>query len=1732
MLRLPSVFCLICFTVSALAQEYQSKELADAARDWRQELIDSVPANKKQLGVVAGLRRTAEIEYQAKDYSAAIGKLTSAIANGADDGLVWLRLAQSDLAANDDHAMASAYNAYLKSTDPVERGAALFVIGRDYDGHDKQKEALAAFDAGLHFTHLAAIAERAEELRRLVAFRVTKVEVQAEADEARACLRFNEQIAAKADISYGAYVRSEPKLDGIVTARGDTLCLDGLKHGAIYNVDILSGLPAATGEQMREKFTTRIVIPDRKPQIRFSGAGYVLPKQDSAGLPLTTINIDKVKLRLLRVNERNLVPSIDAERLTMSFSSYEVDEIINRSGSLVWQGEMAVSGERNRTVTTAIPLKDLLHEKGPGIYLAVAERTDLRQDEYAEPATNWVLVSNLGLTAYKGTDGLAVNVRSLADGKPLPGVAIQLYARNNGELVEATSDTSGIAHIPGGLLRGRGGDEPFVVTAHGPDDDFNFLEIGRPAFDLSDRGVSGRPQPGPVDAFLYTDRGIYRPGETVELMALVRDDKAEAMSGLPIGVRLLRPDGIEVEHRLLASNSPGDRLGAYHQSFALPRDARIGAWQVELRLDPKAPPIGRAEFQVEDFVPPQLAVELSAAEEPIRPAQAFQVEIAAHYYYGAPGARLGTEAEAVITLDDHPFPNYPDFQFGLAGEEFTPDRRDIEAPVTDEDGKAQLSVALNDLPDLTRPLAATIRVGVFEPSGRAVSETLTRPIRQRPLAIGLRSPAGADAVPEGAEAVLEVIALDPKGTPVATKGLRFELLRETWEYSWYSVNGMWRHKSHIRSHPIDTGAVEVGTDGSAKLARQLPSGRYRWEITDAASGAQSSLRIHVGWWVEAEQPDVPDKLEAVLDKPNYRPGETAKLFVKAPFAGEAELAVASDRVLSLRALSLPAEGITIDVPLDAAWGSGVYALVSAYRPSDVPGPQQRGPGRAVGVAWLGIDSSPRTLVAALTAPAVARPRSPVEIPIKVAGLAAGEEAYVTLAAVDEAVLKLTEFASPAPETYYFGKRQLGVELRDLYGMLIDARANTVGVLRSGGDSFAKRSVAGLPDKSSKVVALFSGLVRLDGDGAARVRFDVPDFQGQLRLMAVAFSAHKLGSGVGSITVRDPVVTTVSLPRFLAPGDVGRIGVTINNLEGAVGDYHLTLSASGAAKFTTPLNRTLHLAQGGTFSDGFPLTATTSGNSALKLELSGPGDLKIARDFTLGVRPAQAYQLRRFVGRLQPGESVTLDDGASSEFLPGTAEALLSVSPRPDWDVPGLLRALDRYAYGCLEQTTSRALPLLYVQDVARLWQTDPGASTAETLDRAIGHVVELQRSDGSFGVWSDSGDTVPWLDAYASDFLIRAKEHGKNVPDYAIKSAVAWLHDYVRQDHSEIAELPAVAYTHYVLARGKSDDLDGLRYFNDTQLARLPTQLAKAQVAAALAQYGDTARATAAYEAALETGAPRPVGIRYVDYGSELRDSAAVLAFAATNPGNRTRLTAVIDRIAERFTHAARISTQEQAWLLMAAEAAVGAGGGEMTVATGSDAPETRSTPLYLRRPLGSGGPDTTVSNRGSAPVWRSVSITGVPAAALPAESKGYSVTRSVFRPDGTDADLGKARQTDLFVVVIKGTRSDPSQATQTLVVDLLPAGFEIETATVSKGRSTTDYSWLPELTEANYSEVRDDRFVAALDLKGVKDFTLAYVVRAVTAGEFTYPAFVVEDMYEPETSGRTAIGKLTVAPR
>ena len=1851
-------------TAPARPDSYKSEELDTAIGDYVAEIA-------KRAGPVARRQQRALTAEQDGDnlarlkrWAAAADAYQIAIANGTGTPQLWLKLAQAQSAAGQDRAQVSAYKAYKDATEAAEKAAALRIVAREFDRHDSQKEALAVYNVSLALAADPAAAERAAQLRKLVAFRITKVDISAESDQPEACLLFNEKLSARRDVTFGAYVRTTPANQALITARDDRLCLEGLKHGTEYQVEVLPGLPSDTGETLTDPIRTRVTVPDRKGTVAFAGSGYVLPSATASGLPVTTVNMDRVALKLLKVNDRNLAPSIDAEKLTLSFSQSDVQQVIDHSGSLVWSGEMTVKPQPNKAVTTAIPLAQMIKDKSPGLYLMVASRPGLSDndlygsDSYGLFATNWVLISDLAITTYTGLDGMTVSVRSLASARPLSDVAVKLYARNNGELAAAKTDGDGLARLPAGALNGSGGNEPIALLAYavpnaGPvsvpapavppqeggllvpkpapneakaaepkndnnqarqntdvapaaqapdtaqpqpetksestgtsepatqasDDkapareqaaeakpgsdamvvaetpalpkaarptsaDFNFLDLSRPVFDLSDRGVEGLPAPGPVDAFAYTERGIYRPGETVNLVALVRDSQAHALPDLPVFIKILRPDGVLFAQRRLAPKS-GDAAtgGGFHEPIALPRDARMGQWTVEVHVDPKAASVGSTSFRVEDFVPPQLAVELSAPNTPLIQGKPLSIDIAGRYYYGAPASDLPVEGDITVAAASNPFPDWKGYQFGIDGEEVSPTRKDLEADPTDSEGRSHVDVDLADLPPATRPLAGTIRIAIMEPSGRAVNGVITRPI-SRPLSIGLKL--RGDSVDEGQKAGFDVVALGDKGQRIAAPNLTFSLIREEYGWRWYSDGGSWTYKRTERDRPVEGGKVPVTNTTAGSLERMLPSGRYRLEVVDAQSNTISSLRFGVGWWASAataDSNDVPDKLAVSVDKGAYKAGETVTLRIKPPFAGEAQVAVANDRVLSIRTVTVPAEGTSIQLPVEAGWGSGAYALVSVYK-AGVPG-AQRGPSRAVGVAWMGVDSAPRTLQLSLDAPQVARPRTTVNANVTLANMAGGEAAWVTVAAVDEAVLRLTDFQPPAPQAHYYGKHVLGVGLRDIYGRLIDPTAGSVGDIRQGGDERGRRAVAGLPDPSVKVANVFSGIVRLDASGKAQIPLALPDFQGELHLMAVAWTADKLGSGEGKIVVRDPLVSTVSLPRFLATGDSGALNIQLNNLEGAAGSYHAVLTADGAVTLARPYDRTISLQAKGRTSDTVRLQGVANGKGHVRLAITGPNDLSIVRDWDIGVRPPQAYETRRLIGRLNPGESLTLDDGAADQYVPGTGELLATLSPRPDWDVPGLLRSLDRYPYGCIEQTTSRAFPLLFVDEVARLWQADTQqisreanrpllADTKSVLDGAVERIIQKQKDDGSFGLWTSLDSASPWVNAYVMDFLIQAKARGVNVPDFAFEQATRWLHDYVRQGPDKPTDLPALAYAYYDLARLKRIDVGDVRRFLDDKLGQLQTPLARIQLAAAAAQFGDVRRTQQAFAASLQN-TRRADDISYFDDGSTLRDLAGIASFGGADFFDKKRLPPLIDDIAQRFSRAQYLSTQEQAWLLMAAQAAAAGSNGRMSVSTNGAAAESRAQPLNLRRVLGDKAAPMTLRNGGDGPIWRTVSISGVPRGDLPATSSGFTITRDFFRLDGTKADLSNLRQSDLLVAVIKGKRTGNDPAIrQTLVVDLLPAGLEIETATMSKGRSTSDLSWLGELTETTQIEARDDRFIAAFDsAPGPKtDFTLAYIARAVTPGDFRVPATVIEDMYRPDLTGRTSMGKMVVKAR
>ena len=333
--------------------------------------------------------------------------------------------------------------------------------------------------------------------------------------------------------------------------------------------------------------------------------------------------------------------------------------------------------------------------------------------------------------------------------------------------------------------------------------------------------------------------------------------------------------------------------------------------------------------------------------------------------------------------------------------------------------------------------------------------------------------------------------------------------------------------------------------------------------------AVTSVRFRSGW-AGGETAEVPDKVDVAADRRAYAPGELAKLRITPPFSGPASLAVLTDRLVSIREIAVAEGGTEVEVPVDAAWGPGAYVAITAFRPGEA---RQGHPGRALGLAWLQVDPGSRRIEVSIGTPDRVRPSRRLDVPLRLTG--AGEGAMLTLAAVDEGILRLTRFASPDPVGHFMGKRRLGTDIRDDYGRLIPPPEGEAATLRQGGDDFAMAAI----DIPQRTVALFSGPVAVAADGTATVTLDLPDFAGELRLMAVAWAGDRIGAAAKPLTVRDPVVAEALLPRFLAPGDEARLPVLLHNLDLPAGEVSATLSAEGAIALAGPARLAATLAPG-------------------------------------------------------------------------------------------------------------------------------------------------------------------------------------------------------------------------------------------------------------------------------------------------------------------------------------------------------------------------------------------------------------------------------------------------------------------------------------------------------------------------------------------------------------------------
>jgi uncharacterized protein YfaS (alpha-2-macroglobulin family) len=1690
------------------------------------------------------LRNDAASDAVSSDFKTAGERAGAAIAANPKDAANWLALAQIAVKADEGQAReryelrergsTAAYAAYERTTTPVGQAAALALLGDLFARREMWRPSLDAYRASLDRRDDLDIRKTYEDLREKYGFRITDYKVDNDSAAPRVCFQFSEPLAHKTD--FAPYVAVSGAATGAISSEDQQICVEGLKHGERYSMVIRQGLPSTVGENLLKNADYEIYVRDRSPQVHFTGKNYVLPRQGQQGAPLVTVNASKIAINVYRIGDRNLLATVQRDDFLKNIGSSRAGEIADNDGVKIWSGSMDVASDLNKDVITEFPVLQAVGKLDPGVYVLTAkpwkeakENAESTSDDEGGDslATQWLVISDLGLTTLSGEDGVHAIVHSLATAAPLAGVEIKLVARNNEVLATKSTGADGRVDFDPGLSRGTGGSSPGLLVASGGDGDYGFLNLVQTPFDLTDRGVSGREAPKALDAFVFTERGVYRSGETVYVTALLRDAKGEAKPGLPLTLVALRPDGVEYKRAVVADQGMGGR------SFTLPllAGAQAGAWKIVAYVDPKGPSVGQAGFMIEDYIPERLDVKIKPAQEILTPGAPVEIAVDAKFLYGAPAAGLDVTGQVTLqAVDGSEIPGYKGYVGGLTDDEFTAVSSQFNDKLqTDDKGHADISA---DLPEgvAAKPLEAKVIVDVAEPGGRTVERVVTLPLRAKSTLIGVKKTFD-EGIAEGDAATFEAIAVAPDGSRVARKGVEWSLYRIDTNYQWYNSDGHWGYEPVKSSKRLAQGSIDIAADSAAEIVANVGWGKHRLDIK-SADGDQTNITFDVGWSGSASS-DTPDNVVVTLDKPNYKAGDEAKLRIASRFAGKATIAVVGDKIEQFIDIDL-AEGDNVaPFIVGADWGPGAYAVALTHRPLDAKA--KRMPGRALGLAWFGIDEATRKLDLSLGAPDMARPRQTLTLPIKLAGLASGEEAEVAIAAVDVGILNITGFKTPDPKSYFFGQRKLPVEIRDLYGLLIDGMEGSAGAIHTGGDGGG--GVEGnLP--TQQPLALYSGVVRVDANGEAKVSFDLPAFNGSVRIMGAAWSKSKVGSAEAEVIVRDPVVVVGVLPRFLSLGDRSQMHVDIDNVEGEAGDYTLDLDIHGPlVAQADAMTKTIKLAAHQRLSVAVPITAAGIGTASLDLRLTGP-KLEVSQHFALGVTPGAPDLYRRAFQALAAGASETISADVLADFIPGTGSVSISASPFGGLDAPALLQALERYPYGCSEQTVSRAMPLLYANRLASIEHLQIDPDLDGRIKQSIDRVMDRQDSNGAFGLWkADSDNDDLWLDAFVSDFLTRARERSFAVPQQGFDQALDRLRNEVvnAADPGDGAGEP-LAYALYVLARNGRPVVSDLRYLADTKLAVFKTPLAKAQMGAALAMLGDRARAGKTFAAALDAlRSERDDGLSRPDYGSTLRDGAGVLALMAEAnltdgelpAGSIAEVAEIVGKARNDRTYT---STQENNWMVLAAEAlAEHSTSGQFTL---DGKPQTGA--VYRKwSGFGLTGNLATIANVGGTPAVVVSTSSGNPIVPEPAAAQGYEIERSFYKMDGTKMEAKTVTQNDRFVIVLKVTEAEAKYA-RLLLVDRLPAGLEIDNPNLVDGGAIDAFSWLKKDVDASHTEYRDDRFVAAFDRESNQSafFQVAYVVRAVAPGKYVEPPATVEDMYRPERFGRTGFGSLEVVAK
>ncbi|MFM5659220.1 alpha-2-macroglobulin [Aeromonas veronii] len=1502
----------------------------------------------------------------------------------------------------------------------------------------------------------------------------------------------------------------------ILAEDGRTLYFPNVQPDKSYEVSLKSGLgPSPQSWTLKTR--------PLEAGASFTASGMVLPLRQELRLPISAVNVDEVNIDFFRVDAEYLPRFLAEYRPGSGMGNWELEQITKRA-KRVFSGRYALELDANRRETRLINVKELQLAEA-GVYFAVMSplgNYDWRKE------TTYFAVSDMGLSARRYRDQLEVFVSSLASADPLKDVQLSLLDEKGNRLQVQTTDPQGhrrFDQVQGArLLLAEQGYHLAVLRLDGAALDLSTFDLGTQPWQAQ-------------QLYLFSGRDLYRPGERLDSEILLKGQDGQLLPGMAVELEVKQPDGQLLEQKRLLP----DNLGAAHYGLRLPDDAPLGRWTINLKTAAGS----RFEwpFLVEEFLPERLKLQLGKGPdgEVTDLDASLTLPLQGDYLYGAPASATKAKAEVKISRATMPFTQWQEFTLGdvLLAEQ----AKELEARSLTLDAQGQGTFSLADELDGVRalgPLEVAYRVSLSEPGGRAVNRSRT----QYGWPAGSQWPAlkadfVADRVEGGKPLPFQILNLDEQGQPVAG-AVKVRLINEYRDYYWHYADGEgWKYEFNSQPYLEQEQTLQLDGKGPTPLSLQLAAGWYRLEVENS-QGHQSSQRVEIGsyaWGGGGEQAR-PDKIAITLDKRAYQAGDKAKVTLVAPRPGKGLLLVEDgDGLRWWQRIELKGAGGDakdargeFEIPVSPEWQRHdlhISAQIAAPDSASKPAGKQQGQSlRSVGLVPLTLDREARRLPLTLSAPDKAVPLTRLEV---TATSTPNSQGRVVLAAVDRGVLNISDYQPLDPFEIFFGRKRFAQDLFDNYGQVIPPQDGKLARLNYGGDR-APLKKGGALESRVEVAALWSGEVSFDESGKAVIPLDLPNFNGELALMALAWNEQQVGEAERAVKVVAPLVAEIGWPRFGARGDDTRALVQLRNMSGEDQTLSLAWTLNGGLKANGELPGKLSLKNGEEQWLTLPLTVTgASGVASLQLAASGK-DFAISRDWTLPLRSPWPAETRQRYQMLAPGQQMSFAPAELAGLDRANLQGLLSLSGTPPWDPAAQWQALADYPYACLEQTLSRAWPyLLTTADERAAWskpaEGKKAASEADVQRALLQRLQRLQLPSGGFGLWDGRSDEEQWLTAYAADYLLARKEAGDAVPEAMLNQALNRLQSYLTDSQygerwssaPEHSRLAYQAYSAYVLARVGKAPLATLRLIWEQQADHARSGLLQLHLSLALSAMGDEQNAAKALSRALATER----GDDYLgDYGSQLRDEALELSLLRQHKLAAERWPALSAKVADTLAHRQWLSTQERLALLRLArfDPAVD-WQAKVTSSLGSGS-------LSGSAPLQQGAPEalaaSTVTNEGKGSLYVQRTLIGYPEQAPARISKGMSVTRSWFNSDGQPFDPAKVKVGDL--VVVRLNVSSESAVPDALLVEMVPAGFELENPALGNSIKLEELSiegkpaWQSEWNDyLKHQEFRDDRYTAALDLSEGSNQQLVYLMRAVTPGRYQVPPTQVEDMYRPE---------------